>query len=105
MQFMEYPLVVEVRHNSWNQPEVFEWLREQGVGFCNIDQPVIGRSLAPSEQVTAGRLCAAARAQLRTLVHLERASGRALQLPLQLEELKPWAERVATSREPRRSFS
>jgi uncharacterized protein YecE (DUF72 family) len=52
MQFMEYPLVVEVRHNSWNEPEVFERLRAQGVGFCNIDQPVIGRSLAPSEQVT-----------------------------------------------------
>ena len=84
MQFMEYPLVVEVRHSSWNQPEVFDWLRAQGVGFCNIDQPVIGRSLAPSEHVTMPlgyvRL---ARAQLRTLVHLQRASRGALQLPLQ----------------------
>jgi uncharacterized protein YecE (DUF72 family) len=54
MQFMEYPLVVEVRHSSWNKPEVFGWLADLGVGFCNIDQPVIGRSLAPSARATAG---------------------------------------------------
>ena len=84
MQFMEYPLVVEVRHSSWNQPEIFDWLRAQGVGFCNIDQPVIGRSLgAERTRHHAGGLRAAARAQLRTLVHLQRASRRALQLPLQ----------------------
>jgi uncharacterized protein YecE (DUF72 family) len=52
-QFKGYPLVLEVRHNSWNRPEVFDFLREQGVGFCNIDQPVIGQSLKPSSIVTS----------------------------------------------------
>ena len=52
MQFMEYPLVVEVRHGSWNHPEVFQMLRELEAGFCNIDQPRIGHSLAPTERVT-----------------------------------------------------
>ena len=28
-------------------------LKERGVGFCNIDQPVIGRSLKPSDVITA----------------------------------------------------
>ena len=28
-------------------------LHERGVGFCNIDQPVIGRSIKPSERATA----------------------------------------------------
>lgn len=50
MQFMEYPLVLEVRHSSWNRPEIFQMLAELGVGFCNIDQPVIGRSIAPSDR-------------------------------------------------------
>src|SRR5438132_11730584 len=50
-RFADYPLVVEVRHATWNVPEVFELLRERGVGFCNIDQPVIGRSIEPSAQV------------------------------------------------------
>ena len=53
MQFMEYPLVLEVRHSSWNSSNVLEWLAERGVGFCNIDQPVIGRSIAPSACATA----------------------------------------------------
>ena len=51
-RFADYPLVVEVRHATWNAPEVFELLRERGVGFCNIDQPVIGKSLEPSALAT-----------------------------------------------------
>lgn len=51
--FREYPLVVEVRHSTWSKKEFYQWLHERGVGFCNIDQPVIGRSLSPSEQATS----------------------------------------------------
>lgn len=46
--FSGYPLAVEVRHASWNRPEFFALLREYGVAFCNIDQPVINRSLRPT---------------------------------------------------------
>jgi uncharacterized protein YecE (DUF72 family) len=52
-RFGDYPLVVEVRHASWNNPAFFEMLRDRGVGFCNIDQPLIGRSLRPSERATS----------------------------------------------------
>jgi uncharacterized protein YecE (DUF72 family) len=48
-----YPLVLEVRHNSWNAEPIFEFLREMKVGFCNIDQPVIGQSIRPMAVVTA----------------------------------------------------
>ncbi|HVN08662.1 MAG TPA: DUF72 domain-containing protein [Patescibacteria group bacterium] len=51
--FREYPLVVEVRHSTWNQREFYEFLHGQGAGFCNIDQPVIGRSIRPSERTTS----------------------------------------------------
>jgi uncharacterized protein YecE (DUF72 family) len=54
-RFRLYPLVVEVRHSSWIEKSFFDALRERGVGFCNIDQPVIGRSIGPSG-VTTGRL-------------------------------------------------
>jgi uncharacterized protein YecE (DUF72 family) len=50
--FGDYPLVIEVRHASWNEPEIFGELRRRRVGFCNIDQPVIGRSLEPSRLST-----------------------------------------------------
>lgn len=52
-RFHDYPLVVEVRHSSWNDPAFFRLLHEIGVGFCNIDQPLIGRSLKASEIATA----------------------------------------------------
>lgn len=52
-RFADYPLVVEVRHASWNDKNFYEMLHERGVGFCNIDQPLIGRSLQPSEETTA----------------------------------------------------
>jgi uncharacterized protein YecE (DUF72 family) len=52
-RFADYLLVVEVRHETWNAPETLALLREHGAGFCNIDQPIIGRSLAPSAQVTS----------------------------------------------------
>ena len=51
--FSEYPLALEVRHASWDTPDVYEWLRKEEVAFCNIDQPVIGRSLDKTEEVTS----------------------------------------------------
>jgi uncharacterized protein YecE (DUF72 family) len=52
-QFIEYPRVVEVRHESWNQPDTLAQFLRHNVGFCNIDQPLLGRSLAPTEHVTS----------------------------------------------------
>jgi uncharacterized protein YecE (DUF72 family) len=52
-KFRDYPVVVEVRHATWNHKRFFELLHRRGVGFCNIDQPVIGRSIKPSEHATA----------------------------------------------------
>jgi uncharacterized protein YecE (DUF72 family) len=52
-RFGDYPLVVEVRHASWNAPATFALLREHNAGFCNLDQPIIGRSIGPSEAATS----------------------------------------------------
>jgi len=52
-RFADYPLVVEVRHASWDSPETQSLLSEYNAGFCNIDQPIIGRSLTPSAQATS----------------------------------------------------
>ena len=49
----DFPLVLEVRHGSWDQELFFAFLRENRIGFCNVDQPVIGNSLKPSARVTA----------------------------------------------------
>ncbi|HWQ03443.1 MAG TPA: DUF72 domain-containing protein [Candidatus Nitrosotenuis sp.] len=52
-RFRSYPLVVEVRHATWNDERFYSLLHELGVAFCNIDQPVIGKSLGPSGKATA----------------------------------------------------
>jgi uncharacterized protein YecE (DUF72 family) len=52
-QFIEYPRVVEVRHDTWNNPETVQYFAQRSIAFCNIDQPQIGRSLRPTEHVTA----------------------------------------------------
>jgi uncharacterized protein YecE (DUF72 family) len=52
-QFIEFPRVVEVRHESWDRPETLSYFTEKNVAFCNIDQPLIGRSLEATEHVTS----------------------------------------------------
>jgi uncharacterized protein YecE (DUF72 family) len=52
-KFSDYPLVLEVRHTSWNNESVYEWLEERGVGICNIDQPVFKRSIRPAARTTS----------------------------------------------------
>jgi len=52
-KFREYPLVLEVRHASWNTPAMYEWLAERHVGICNIDQPVFSKSIRPAALSTS----------------------------------------------------
>ena len=52
-RFRQYPLVVEVRHASWNNEEVYEWFEEREVGVCNIDQPIFSRSIRPAALTTS----------------------------------------------------
>ncbi|MBV9623679.1 MAG: DUF72 domain-containing protein [Acidobacteria bacterium] len=52
-QFIEYPRVVEVRHPTWNNVETISYFSERNVSFCNIDQPLLGRSLEPTTHVTS----------------------------------------------------
>lgn len=53
LRFSEYPLVLEIRHATWNRPDVLSWLAALGVGLCNIDQPLIGRAIRPSATATS----------------------------------------------------
>ncbi len=51
--FSAYPLTLEIRHASWDRPEVYRGLAERRAAFCNIDQPLFSNSLAPTARVTA----------------------------------------------------
>jgi uncharacterized protein YecE (DUF72 family) len=96
-RFSAYPLAVEVRHASWNDDEILAILREHRAAFCNIDQPVIGRSIEPGAEVTApigyvrlhGRRYDTWFSDDATVPSYERYNY--LYSP---EELTPWTERI-----------
>jgi uncharacterized protein YecE (DUF72 family) len=52
-KFGVYPLVVEVRHSSWNNEGSLRYFVKKNVTFCNIDQPMLGRAIGPTEYVTS----------------------------------------------------
>jgi uncharacterized protein YecE (DUF72 family) len=52
-RFREYPLVLEVRHSSWAEPGVLDFLKQLGIGLCNIDQPLFKRSIKPGAEATS----------------------------------------------------
>ena len=89
------PLVLEVRHASWNVPELYASLQEQGIGFVNLDQPLFRNSLAPSAVATAR--VGYVRIHGRNARDWFRAGATRderhdyLYTP---EELRPWAERA-----------
>jgi len=97
--FADYPLAVEVRHASWNHPDVFALLRKHNVALCNLDQPLIGRSFPPSDETTSslsyvrlhGRRYDTWFTDDPEVPPHERYNH--LYSP---EELAPWAERIRT---------
>ena len=51
--FGDYNRWIEVRHNSWDDPECYKLFQELKLGFANIDQPVSKTSIAPSATLTS----------------------------------------------------
>jgi uncharacterized protein YecE (DUF72 family) len=93
--FAGWPVVIEVRHGAWSKPEQLARLRDLGVGFANIDQPVIGRSLEPSAEATGP--VGYVRFHGRNYEHWFGAHEDAAQRYDYLysaEELAPWVERI-----------
>ncbi len=52
-RFSEFPLAVELRHDSWLTDAAMKMLELRQVAFCNLDQPQIGATVPPTTIVTA----------------------------------------------------
>jgi uncharacterized protein YecE (DUF72 family) len=106
--FHMYPLVVEVRHTSWLAPEFLESLKEEGVGFVNIDQPMYHKSIGPSTHVTSS--VGYVRVHGRNYKDWFREKATVEQrydYLYKATELEPWAERareIAASPESREVY-
>ncbi len=51
--FADWPIAVEVRHDSWRGNEVQVLFRAHRFTYCNIDQPALAHCLSPSSHVTS----------------------------------------------------
>ena len=94
-EFAAWPVVVEVRHGAWQQPQHLALLRDLGLGFANIDQPVIGRSLTPTAEATGtvGYVRFHGRNYAHWFGETEDAAQRYDYL-YTAEELGPWVDRI-----------
>jgi uncharacterized protein YecE (DUF72 family) len=93
--FAGLPLVLEVRHASWDVPDVVAELTERGVGMVNVDQPIFRGSLAPDAKVTSS--VAYVRVHGRNAHDwFRKGAGRDARYDYlySAEELEPWAARV-----------
>ena len=97
-RFGAYPLAVELRHISWNNPQTLAQLAAEGAAFCNIDQPLLGKALRPSTHLTSsiGYVRLHGRNYDQWFTH-ERPHDRYnyLYKPAELERWKPRIEAVA----------
>jgi uncharacterized protein YecE (DUF72 family) len=89
------PRVVEVRHASWDVPEVLAELAEAGAGIVNVDQPLFHASIRPAARVTSP--VAYVRVHGRNYRDwFRKGAGRDARYDYLYSprELEPWAERV-----------
>ncbi|MFN7132747.1 MAG: DUF72 domain-containing protein, partial [Myxococcales bacterium] len=95
--FAGLPLVVEVRHESWNVAEHFAELEERGVGFVNVDQPLFRNSIKPSAHSTAhvGYIRVHGR-NFKDWFRKNAGRDARYDYLYSAAELEPWAERART---------
>jgi uncharacterized protein YecE (DUF72 family) len=98
-RFAGLPLVTELRHVSWMTEEVLAMLAGRQVGWCNVDQPLLGDAAPPSTVVTSAvayvRLHGRNRADW-----LRRDAGRDARYDYLYseEEIDEWARRIGLLR-------
>jgi uncharacterized protein YecE (DUF72 family) len=96
------PLVLEVRHASWDVPEVLDELAAAGVGIVNVDQPLFHDSIRPGAKVTAA--VAYVRVHGRNYEDwFRKGAGRDARYDYLYSagELEPWAKRIHELAMPR----
>jgi len=94
-RFKAYPLVVELRHESWNNPRLLQTLEDLNVGLCDIDQPLFANSIKPAAEVTSA--VGYIRLHGRNYQNWFREEANVLERYDYLysrDELAPWVQRV-----------
>lgn len=96
--FHEFPLVAEMRHDSWMMDEALGTFIDYRVGFCNIDQPDYTRAMPPTAFLTSAigyvRLHGRNPANALGAFGAEAIRGRQHDYLYSCAELEEWKERA-----------
>lgn len=96
--FHEFPLVAEMRHDSWMRDEALGTFIDYRIGFCNIDQPEYTRAMPPTAFLTSaiGYVRLHGRNPLNSLGAFESQPNRARQHDYLYTqpELAAWQQRI-----------
>ncbi len=52
-EFIEFPICIEMRNNTWNRGEFLHFLESNKVCFCNIDQPELPGNIPQTNYITS----------------------------------------------------
>lgn len=92
--FQGLEMVAEFRHADWQRPETFAWLRELGIGWCNVDEPAFEGLLHPGADVV-GRIAYVRFHGRNRRAWWGRDAHERYNYLYTREELEPWTGRVA----------
>ena len=94
--FREYPKALEVRHATFQDPDVYAFLEEHDVAWVNVDQPLFNDSVKPADTVTGpvGYARLHGRNYEKWFAHQE--SWERYNYLYSAQELEPWVDRIET---------
>jgi uncharacterized protein YecE (DUF72 family) len=94
--FAGYPKALEVRHATFQDPEVYAFLEEHDVSWVNVDQPLFSDSVKPADTTTGpvGYARLHGRNYEKWFAHQE--SWERYNYLYSEQELEPWVERIET---------
>jgi len=52
-ELADYPVAVEFRHDSWIKPPIFDFLRENRLAYCSVDEPTLPGLVPPIAKATS----------------------------------------------------
>lgn len=92
--FKDYPKSLEVRHATFQEPELYAFLDDHDVGWVNVDQPLFHDSVKPADTVTGPVAYARLHGRNYEKWFAHGESWERYNYLYSAQELEPWVERI-----------
>ena len=93
----DYTICVEFRNINWNREGTYDFLREQSIGYCCVDEPQL-RGLLPPQAITTSDISYVRFHGRNTTTWWDTSKGDRYDYLYTKEELSDWLERIREMR-------